>query len=199
MSETTDYANPSQADLLLRYLERERDNLARTLEGLSDYDVRRPMTPSGTNLLGIVKHVASVTIGYFGDCVGRPIGIALPWDTEEGYAEMADMWARADESREELLDLYAKAWAHAEESVRTLGLEAPATVPWWPENRRETNLGYLTVHMLAEVAHHAGHADIVREEIDGLSGTDHDEIGDAAWWQAHVAKVQAAADAHRDA
>ncbi len=198
MSESTPVAYPTHAELLLRYLERERDNLTRTLEGLSDYDVRRPLTPSGSNLLGIVKHVASVTIGYFGDCVGRPIGIELPWDNEEGYAEMGDMWAKADESREYVMDLHVKAWAHAAESVRTLGLDAPASVSWWPENRRETTLGYLTVHMLAEVAHHAGHADILREQIDGSGGTDHDDLGDEGWWQAHVARVQAAADAHRE-
>jgi hypothetical protein len=198
MSRTTDISHPSHDELLLRYLQRERDHLSRALEGLSDHDVRRPMTPTGTNLLGLVKHVASVTLGYFGDCVGRPAGIDLPWDDEEGHAESADMWATAEESREYLLDLYARAWAHADESVRTLGLDAPATVPWWPEERRETTLGYLTVHMLAEVAHHAGHADILREEIDGRGGRDRDEVGDASWWDALVARIQAAADAHRD-
>ena len=198
MSQKTDMSHPSQVELLLRYLERERDNFSRTLEGLSDYDVRRPMTPTGTSLLGLVKHLVGVTLGYFGDCVGRPSGIDLPWDNEESYAQNGDMWATADESREELLDLYARAWAHADESVRTLGLDAPATVPWWPEERRETTLGYLTVHMLAEIAHHAGHADILREEIDGRGGRDHDEVGDAEWWEAYVARVQAAADAHRD-
>ena len=198
MSQKTDISHPSQAELLLRYLERERDNFSRTLEGLSDYDVRRPMTPTGTSLLGLTKHIATVTLGYFGECVGRPSGIDLPWDNEEGYAQNGDMWATADESREELLDLYARAWAHAEESVRTLGLDAPATVPWWPEERRETTLGYVTVHMLAEIAHHAGHADILREEIDSRGGRDRDEVGDAQWWKAYVARVQAAADAHRD-
>ncbi len=198
MSQKTDMSHPSQVELLLRYLERERDNFSRTLEGLSDYDVRRPMTPTGTSLLGLVKHLVGVTLGYFGDCVGRPSGIDLPWDNEESYAQNGDMWATAGESREELLDLYARAWAHADESVRTLGLDAPATVPWWPEERRETTLGYLTVHMLAEIAHHAGHADILREEIDGRGGRDRDEVGDAEWWEAYVARVQDAADAHRD-
>ncbi|MET0839756.1 MAG: DinB family protein [Marmoricola sp.] len=197
MSQKTDISHPSQAELLLRYLERERDNFSRALEGLSDYDVRRPMTPTGTSLLGLVKHVAGVTLGYFGDCVGRPSGIELPWDNEASYAENGDMWATADESREELLDLHARAWAHADESVRVLGLDAPATVPWWPEERRETTLGYIAVHMLAEIAHHAGHADILREEIDGRGGRDHGEVGDAEWWDAYVAKVQAAADAHQ--
>jgi uncharacterized damage-inducible protein DinB len=192
-----DFAHPSQAVLLQRYLQRERENLVGTLEGLSDFDVRRPMTPSGTNLLGLVKHVATVELGYLGDCVGRPSGIELPWDDEEGHREAADMYATEDESREWVLDLYRRSWAHADESIRVLGLDAPATVPWWPEERRSTTLGYLLVHLLAETAHHAGHADIVRELVDGRGGRDHDEIGDEAWWRAFVARIQEAADRHR--
>ena len=49
------------------------------LDGLSEYDVRRPLVPTGTNLLGLVKHVASVASGYFGDTFGRPFAEALPW------------------------------------------------------------------------------------------------------------------------
>jgi uncharacterized damage-inducible protein DinB len=198
MSENSEVSHPSQAVLLQRYLQRERDNLVRTLDGLSEYDVRRPMTPTGTSLLGLDKHVASVELGYLGDCVGRPPGIDLPWDNEEGYRASADMWATAEESREFILDLYRRSWAHADESIATLGLDAAATVPWWPEERRETTLGYLVVHLLAETAHHAGHADIVREMIDGRGGNDREEVGDEAWWQQYVARVQAQADAHRD-
>ena len=198
MDGSTGPARPSHAELLQRYLQRERENLVGTLDGLSEHDVRRPMTPSGTSLLGLVKHVASVELGYLGDCVGRPSGIELPWDNEAGHEESADMWATAEESREWLLDLYRRSWAHGDESIRELGLEAPAHVPWWREGQRDTTLGYLLVHLLAETAHHAGHADILRESIDGRGGRDHDEYGDDSWWTAYVAKVQAAADAHRD-
>jgi uncharacterized damage-inducible protein DinB len=198
MSENTDYAHPSQTELLLRYLQRERDNLIGTLDGLSDYDVRRPMTPSGTSLLGLVKHVTTVEIGYFGDCVGRPWPEEIPWDNEEAYEAGEDMYAQTDESREMLLDLYRRSWAFGDQNIRELGLDAPAAVPWWPEDRKETTLWYLVVHMLAETAHHAGHADIVREMIDGRGGTDHDDVGDADHWSAFVARIQAAADARRE-
>ena len=198
MTENPDDAHPSQAELLLRYLQRERENLVRTLDGLGEYDVRRPMTASGTSLLGLVKHVATVEIGYLGDCVGRAWPEPIPWDDEEAYESGGDMYAAADESREMLLDLYRRSWAHGDESVRTLGLDAPATVPWWHETRRHTTLGHLLVHLLAETAHHAGHADIVREAIDGRGGIDHDEVGDTQHWQEYLARVQAAADAHRD-
>jgi uncharacterized damage-inducible protein DinB len=197
MSQRSDSSRPSHAELLLRYLQRERENLVGTLDGLSDYDVRRPMTPTGTSLLGLVKHVLSVELGYLTECVGRPSGIDLPWDNEQGLARSADMWAEADESREWLLDLYRRSWAACDASVRELGLDAPATVPWWPEERRQTTLGYLLVHQLAETAHHAGHADIIREAIDGRAGSDRDEVGDEAWWQGLVAQIQAAADQHR--
>ena len=97
-----------------------------------------------------------------------------------------------------LLDLYRRSWAFADENIRELGLDAPAHVPWWPRGpQRDTTVGYLVVHMLAETAHHAGHADIVREAIDGRGGRDHDDVGDEEHWTAFVAKIQAAADAHR--
>jgi uncharacterized damage-inducible protein DinB len=194
MSLTTD---SSQTDILLRYLQREREHLVGTLDGLSEYDVRRPMTPTGTSLLGLVKHTASVELGYFCDCLGRPHGIELAWDNEQAFTESADMWATAEESREMLLDLYRRSWELGDANIRELGLDAPASVPWWGPEQRETTVGRLVVHMLDETAHHAGHADIIRESIDGRGGDDHDDYGDEQWWTSLVAKIQAAADAHR--
>src|SRR6187397_1004371 len=97
MSENTAIAYPTNSELLLRYLQRERDNLVGTLDGLSEYDVRRPMTPTGTSLLGLVKHVLSVELGYLAECVGRPSVIELPWNNEDAFTESADMYAMADE------------------------------------------------------------------------------------------------------
>jgi uncharacterized damage-inducible protein DinB len=181
-------------EILLVYLQRCRDNLVATLDGLGEHDVRRPMTPSGTNLLGLVKHVASVELGYLGECVGRPLDVALPWFDEESMESGADMFALHDESREWLLDLYRRSWAHGDANVRELGLDARAEVPWWPEERRRTTLGRLVVHMIEETAHHAGHADIVRESIDGRGGDDHDDVGDDAGWREFVARIQGEAD-----
>lgn len=192
-----DPRHPDPVELQLRYLQRARNNLLSKLEGLSEHDLRRPMTPTGTSLLGLVKHVATVELGYLGDCAGRPSGIDLPWDTEAAYAEGADMHATAEESSAELVALYRRSWAHGDETVRTLGLDAPVTVPWWAEEHRHTTLGWLVLHMVEETAQHAGHADILRELIDGAAGRDHDEAGDAAWWAALVARVQAGADAFR--
>src|SRR3954470_22515919 len=105
-----------------RYLQVARDALLWKLEGLSDYDVRRPMVPTGTNLLGLVKHVASVEIGYFGDTFDRPFGEPLPWWADDAE-DNADLWATSDESREYIVGLYHRAWTHADATIDTLDLD----------------------------------------------------------------------------
>ncbi|HWC80696.1 MAG TPA: DinB family protein [Pseudonocardiaceae bacterium] len=184
---------------LHRYLQESREQLLAALDGLSEYDIRRPVTPTGTNLLGLVKHLAGIEFGTLGDCVGRPAPVRLPWVEDGSIWDSADMWATPEQTRDELAGLYRAAWAHSDESIVHLGLDAPASVPWWPEDRRETTLGSLVVRLIAETAHHAGHADVVRELIDGRGGRDHDDIGDADWWDRYVARIQEAADEHRPA
>ncbi len=105
---------------LHRYMQTAREVLLWKLDGLSEYDVRRPMTPTGTNLLGLVKHVASVEAGYFGVVFRRPFGEPLPWYAE-GAEPNADMWAAADESREQIVGLYHRVWAHSDATINTLG------------------------------------------------------------------------------
>ncbi len=183
---------------LHRYLQQSRDSLLTSLDGLSDYDVRRPMTPSGTNLLGLVKHLTGIELSYLADSVGRPAPIRLPWVEDGSIWDGADMWATAEETRDDLLGLYRAAWQHVDQSIDQLALDAPATVAWWPEERRHTTFGSLLVRVVAETAQHAGHADVIREGIDGWAGSDHDAAGDAAWWARYVATVQQAADQHRE-
>src|SRR5436305_4705476 len=97
---------------LQMYLQRGRDALLWKLDGLSEYDIRRPMTPTATNLLGIVKHVASVEAGYLGDTFGRRFDEPLPW-FDDGAEPNADMWATAEESREDIVGLYRRVWKHS--------------------------------------------------------------------------------------
>jgi hypothetical protein len=123
--------------------------------------------------------------------------VTLPWDEDGSVWDGADMWAKADESREYLVGLYKRAWQHSDESIERLPLDAPASVPWWPEERRETTFGSLLVRTLQDTAQHAGHADVVRETIDGRAGRDHDGFGDERWWTNYVKQVQDAADHHR--
>jgi hypothetical protein len=187
----------SLTDDLHRYLQEGRDSVVHSLDGLSEYDVRRPLVPSGTNLLGLVKHLAGVELGYLGASVGRPSPVALPWEDDASVWESADLWATADQTRDYLLGLYRTAWAHSDESLATLSLDAPASVPWWPEAQRATTVGHLVVRVVAETAQHAGHCDLVRELIDGRGGRDASDAGDEEWWTTYVGRIQAAADQHR--
>jgi uncharacterized damage-inducible protein DinB len=154
---------------LRRYLQISRDALLWKLEGLGEYDVRRPLVPTATNLLGLVKHVASVEAGYLGDTFGRPFPEPLPWLAPDAEPN-ADMWATPDESRSQITDLYRRVWAHSDATVDALPLDATGRVPWWPPERNEVTLHRVLVHMIAETNRHAGHADILRELIDGRTG-----------------------------
>jgi uncharacterized damage-inducible protein DinB len=178
---------------LHRYLQAAREALLWKLDGLSDYDIRRPLTPTGTNLLGLIKHVASMELGYFGDTFGRPSGEPLPW--LQGDAEPnADMWATAGESREQITGLYRRAQAHSDATIAALALDATGRVPWWPGEHGEVTLHRILAHVIAETSRHAGHADIVRELIDGAAGlrdgNDNMAPGDQAWWENYRSRLE---------
>jgi hypothetical protein len=173
-------------------LQASRAALLSRLENLSEYDLRRPMTATGTNLLGLVKHLAGLEYGYLGEAFGYPAAETMSWIEDRSIWQGADMWAKADESSEYITALYRGACAHADGVIEALGLDAPGTVAHWPDHRRHTTLGVLLIRMVAETAQHAGHADIVRELIDGQGGPDQDSIDDQAWHD-YLAKIEAAA------
>jgi uncharacterized damage-inducible protein DinB len=188
-------------EILYRYLHDGREVLLWKLDGLSEYDIRRPMTHTGTNLLGIVKHVASVEAGYFGRTFNRPFkDEPFPW-FEDDAEPNADMWATADESREQIVDLYRRVWAHSDETIATLPLDAIGRVPWWSKERAEVTLHQIMIHMIAETDRHAGHADIVRELIDRRVGAwaDNDNMapGDEAWWESYRRTLERVAQGFR--
>lgn len=187
-------------EVLARYLQNQRDALLWKLEGLDEYDLRRPMTATGTNLLGLVKHVATMEYGYFGECLGRPAPEPMPW-IDDDAEDNADMFATADQSAEWILGFYRRAIAHADATIAELDLEAEAFVPWWGPERGRTNLQRLLVHMIAETARHAGHADVVREAVDGSAGLSsaHGNLpaGDGAWWKWYRARLQGIAEQFR--
>jgi uncharacterized damage-inducible protein DinB len=186
--------NEAQAKTKLKqYLQECRDALLWKLDGISDYDIRRPLTPTGTNLLGIVKHVASVEAGYLGDTFGRPFPDKFPW--LDGDAEPnADMWATEDQSREQIVDLYRRVWAHSDATIDALPLDAPGIVSWWRAPNDQVTLHQILVHMLTETGRHAGQADVVRELIDGTVGMtkpgDNMAPGDDQWWAAYRDRLE---------
>jgi hypothetical protein len=192
-------ATSTPKDDLHRYLRTGREALVWKLDGLDDYDVRRPLVPTGTNLLGLVKHLALVEWGYFALTFNRPLPDVPAWFDDE--SPNADMWAAADESREEILTLYRRVAAHSDATITALDLDATGRVPWWPPERREVTLHRLLVHVVAETHRHAGHADIVRELIDGAAGlrADNGNIPerDRAWWDAYREQLQTVAEQFR--
>ena len=144
-----------------------REAMRWKLEGLSEYKVRCPLTATGTNLLGLIKHLSIGEAWYFGKVFGRPFPEHLPWwddDAEVG----ADKWATEDESHAEIIDLYRRVCEHGDATIDALDIDAPGLVPWWP--RPNVKLFNIMVHVLTETSRHAGHADILREQLDGARG-----------------------------
>jgi hypothetical protein len=185
---------PDPKETLHRYLRLAREALLWKLEGLSEYDVRRPMVPTATNLLGIVKYLAGVEFGYIVATFGPPVEGPPAWMS--AWTDV-DMWAAADETRDEIVRLYQRAAAHADATIEALPMDAPGRVPWWPEERATVSLHQILVHMVAETNRHGGHADIVRELIDGAVGMrrDNDNLAfdDEAGRDALFERVEAAA------
>ena len=181
---------------LHRYLQEAREALLWKLDGLSPYDARRPMTRTGTNVLGVVKHVAGVEAGYLGMVFDRPFPEPLP-----GYGEGAepndDMWATAEESIDDVVGFYRRVWAHSDATIEALDLDAVGSVFWWPEERRQVTLHRIVVHLIAETYRHAGQVDIVRELLDGevgmVPGRDNMPSVDDAGWEAYRARLEAVA------
>ncbi len=185
---------------LASHLRATRDGLIWKAEGLGEYEMRLPRTSTGTNLLGLIKHCLSVEHGYLVTSMGRTSALVLPGEDYENDPN-GDFVAAGDESAPGLLQLYRDVGVEVDRSIEELELDAPGQVAWWG-NRGSTTFGELLIHVLAEISRHAGHADIIREAIDGRVGLR--EPSSNMWkpeagWEAHVARVQAAANAHNDA
>jgi len=152
------------------------------------------LTPSGTNLLGLVKHSTATHLAYFGEVFGRPSGEAgarFSGDAEPS----AEFWARADESKEEIVDRYRDAWTFSDATINELALDATGRVWWWGDD--PVTLHHVLVHVTADTQRHAGHADIVRELVDGsvgmLPGVDNLHISDPDEQQRFRDRVEATA------
>jgi Protein of unknown function (DUF664) len=181
------------------YLHHDLRNIRETmlwkLDGLPEYDVRRPLTVTGTNLLGLVKHLSTSEARYFGEVFGRPFPEPLPrWD--DAAEDDTDMWATEHETREEIIDRYRRVWEHSDATIAALAIDSPGHVPWWP--RPNVKLFNILVHVLTETSRHAGHADILREQLDGSTGAAAEYAHlepDKATWAARRATIESAARA----
>lgn len=182
---------------LKRYLQSGREALLWKLEGLDERRIRWPMTATGTNLLGLVKHVASTELSYFTEVFGKPVPEPMPWMEPEAE-DNADMWAVADQSRAWVIDFYRRVWEHSDRTIDELELDAPGQVPWWRPASRDVTLQQMLVHMITETARHAGHADIVREltdsEVGMTEGNDNIPPQDEQWWADYLEQLRRTAE-----
>jgi uncharacterized damage-inducible protein DinB len=179
-------------DYLHAQLTSTRQALVWKLDGLSEYDIRRPLTATGTNLLGLVKHMATWEARYLGEIFDRPFPEPLPrWQDADG----SDLWVTQDETREQIISFYQRAGNHADATIKELPTDALGHVPWWP--RPDVKLFTMMVHVLQDTTRHAGHADILREQLDGRTGVtaEYEEQIDTVAREAHREKIERAARA----
>jgi uncharacterized damage-inducible protein DinB len=191
-----DMGDPKTA--LHHYLQETRDALVWKLDGLSERDARLPRTPTGNNLLGVLKHCLNVEAGYFGPTFGREFPTPHELLSMETYAQdpQADWYAKEEETKDGLIDLYRRVWVFADQTIEELPLDASGRVPWWQSGRQEVTLQRIIVHVIYDLARHAGHADIMREQHDMAIGwqRENSNVPDGYDWPAYVAKLTTLAD-----
>ena len=161
----------SDKEALLLYLRAAREAVLWKTEGLSERDLRLPRTSTGTSLIGIVKHCLNIAAGYFGPTFGRTVPMAdelIPFSAYESDPQV-DWYATESDTAAGLIDLYRRVGDYVDATVEALPLDSLGRVPWWPPDRGEVTLHRIIVHVTEDVARHAGHADILREQIDGMA------------------------------
>ncbi|GAB3550663.1 DinB family protein [Arthrobacter tumbae] len=169
-----------------------REQLVEKLKGLSEYDVRRPMSRTGTNLLGLIKHLALYEAAYFGHTFGRPFP-EQPIPTLDGNFRNRDfMWVTEHENRDDIMAAYQRACQHADTTIESLPIDAIGHVSWW---HSDVTLFNVLLHMLVETSQHLGHADIIREGIDGTAGASTEPLSAAEQneWATHWTMIETAA------
>ena len=181
-------------DVLKNYLQGARDTLVWKLDGLSERDQRLPRTPTGMNLLGIVKHALNSEVLYFGPTFGREWPTPEELAPTDGSDAQADWYATAEESAADLIDLYRRVQRFADETIDGLPLDAVGHVAHW--GAAEVTLHEVMVHKVVDLQRHAGHADVVREQIDGSAGLlpHASNLPVDTDWPAYVAKLTTLAE-----
>ncbi|MEV4844690.1 DinB family protein [Micromonospora matsumotoense] len=183
---------------LRHYLRATRDDLVWKLDGLDERAVRLPRTATGNNLLGLLKHCLNVEAGYFGPTFGREFPTPGELVPLQAYDEdpQADWYAREDETKDGLIDLYRRVGEFADQTIVQLPLDAPGRVSWWQPGDQDVTLHQIIIHVTCDLARHAGHADILREQHDAAVGWRRETplVLDAQDWPTYIAKLTALAD-----
>jgi uncharacterized damage-inducible protein DinB len=193
---SADLIDPKAA--LLDYLREARESLIWKLDGVSERDARLPRTPTGTNLLGIVKHCLNVEHSYFGTTFGREFPTPEELVPLSAYDDdpQADWYATEHETKDGLLDLYRRVGEFSDRTIAELPLNAPGRVPWWNPTTADVTLHRIIVHVILDLGRHAGQADILREQLDNTIGLQQSNtnVPDDVDWPAYIAKLTALAD-----
>ncbi|MGH9195502.1 MAG: DinB family protein [Acidimicrobiia bacterium] len=149
----------SERDVLLAYLNKMRNAVVRTSEGLTAEQQRSPGVPSGTNLLGLIQHLTGVEQHWF-----QRVFLGEDRETNDSMDVPVGM------TGDKIVAAYREACAQSDEIVRACpDLSTLAQVVNPGEDKRDS-LRSIVAHMIEETARHAGHADILREQIDGATG-----------------------------
>ncbi|MEV1287023.1 DinB family protein [Micromonospora sp. NPDC049679] len=183
---------------LHHYLQATREDLIWKLDGLSEREARRPRTATGNNLLGVIKHCLNVEAGYFGPTFGREFPTPEELVPMQAFEEdpQADWYAQEDETKDGLIDLYRRVGVFADQTIEQLPLDAPGQVSWWRPGGQAVTLHRIIIHVTCDLARHAGHADLMREQHDGSIGwqRENTNIPHDYDWPAYVTKLTKLAD-----
>lgn len=184
--------------ILRKSLHAGRNDLMWKLDGLGERDLRLPRTSTRLNLIGVVKHMGQVEIGYFGDTFGRlwPDRAEVVTDEQFDADPQADWYATESESAADILDFYRRVWDFADETIDTHDLDAQGRVPHWQGEKAIVSLQQIMVHVLVDLTRHLGQVDVVREAIDGHVGLNprNPNMPDGQDWDAYLTKLRTLAD-----
>jgi uncharacterized damage-inducible protein DinB len=163
-----------ERELLLAYIAQQRDGIRYAAYGLTDEQARLTPTAGSLSIGGLVTHVTAMERGWVDLIPGaRPAG-APTGDQADAEAAYEDGFRLApDQTLAGALRAMDEAAAETEEAVRRTSLNAdvpvPKGVPWYPDDVEAWTVRWVLLHLVEEIARHAGHADIVRESIDGAT------------------------------
>jgi len=148
-----------EKQVLSAFLDQQLDVILWKLEGLTDEQLRQPITPSGMCLLALVKHVAGVPYYWLCEVFGRPFE---PWPG----AETDDVELDPGDTTDSVLAYYARARAASDEAISEVDLDTTGTT-WLGDT---VSFRWAILHTIEEAARHAGHADLMRERLDDTTG-----------------------------
>jgi hypothetical protein len=155
----------TEREALAGFLDRQRDALVKKVQGVTDADARRAPTASSLSLLGLLKHSTVWEQRWFqGVVAGRPL--ADGWPEQESSIPDADFHVGDEDTVDDGVARYREAAEESRSIVAAMDLNAPCARP----DVIDCNVRMVVLHLIEETARHAGHADIIRETLDGSRG-----------------------------